>query len=203
MPLQSGARAQFGRASLLVCHSLPASVLDRIIAFMLARKCVVPAVGAQRLPFFGTHEKAVAAIVALSNAYSPSAMSSLGDVRINWGRSNTRHRPCPTGRRTTSAAAVLHLLESLPVFVVGRAAAAGSAPCKSATASAEAAATTAAMNSPISCSLRETPPISDPKVNFSYFEIAMGRYGEVWARRNVYSAPPRYYKCTATHATPI
>eukprot|EP01047_Picozoa_sp_COSAG01_P127448 COSAG01_NODE_56717_length_316_cov_1.465438_1_plen_21_part_01 len=21
----------------------------------------------------------------------------------------------------------------------------------------------------------------------------MGRYGEVWARRNVYSAPPRYY----------
>ena len=52
-------------------------------------------------------------------------------------------------------------------------------------------------------SLRETPPISDPKVNFSYFEIAMGRYGEVWARRNVYSAPPRYYKCTATHATPI
>ena len=44
--------------------------------------------------------------------------------------------------------------------------------------------------------------ISDPKVNFSYFEIAMGRYGEVWARRNVYSAPPRYYKCTATHGTP-
>ena len=27
-------------------------------------------------------------------------------------------------------------------------------------------------------------------------------YGEVWARRNVYSAPPRYYKCTATHGTP-
>ena len=23
-----------------------------------------------------------------------------------------------------------------------------------------------------------------------------------WARRNVYSAPPRYYKCTATHGTP-
>ena len=52
-------------------------------------------------------------------------------------------------------------------------------------------------------SLREPGLISDPKVNFSYFEIAMGRYGEVWARRNVYSAPPRYYKCTATHATPI
>ena len=51
--------------------------------------------------------------------------------------------------------------------------------------------------------LREPGLISDPKVNFSYFEIAMGRYGEVWARRNVYSAPPRYYKCTATHATPI
>ena len=49
-------------------------------------------------------------------------------------------------------------------------------------------------------SLREPGLISDPKVNF---EIAMGRYGEVWARRNVYSAPPRYYKCTATHATPI
>eukprot|EP01048_Picozoa_sp_COSAG05_P011815 COSAG05_NODE_1140_length_5740_cov_11.446020_2_plen_129_part_00 len=30
----------------------------------------------------------------------------------------------------------------------------------------------------------------------------MGSYGEVWARRNVYSAPPRYYKCTATHGTP-
>ena len=52
-------------------------------------------------------------------------------------------------------------------------------------------------------SVREPGLISDPKVNFSYFEIAMGRYGEVWARRNVYSAPPRYYKCTATHATPI
>jgi hypothetical protein len=51
--------------------------------------------------------------------------------------------------------------------------------------------------------VREPGLISDPKVNFSYFEIAMGRYGEVWARRNVYSAPPRYYKCTATHATPI
>ena len=25
--------------------------------------------------------------------------------------------------------------------------------------------------------------------------------GEVWARRNVYSVPPRYYKCTATHET--
>eukprot|EP01048_Picozoa_sp_COSAG05_P014286 COSAG05_NODE_1604_length_4427_cov_5.080869_1_plen_54_part_10 len=32
-------------------------------------------------------------------------------------------------------------------------------------------------------SLREPGLISDPKVNFSYFEIAMGRYGEVWARR--------------------
>ena len=32
--------------------------------------------------------------------------------------------------------------------------------------------------------------------------LAMGRYGEVWARRNVYSAPPRHYKCTATHGTP-
>ena len=30
----------------------------------------------------------------------------------------------------------------------------------------------------------------------------MGIYGEVWARRNVYSAPPRYYKCTGTHGTP-
>ena len=29
----------------------------------------------------------------------------------------------------------------------------------------------------------------------------MGRYGEVWARRNVYSAPHGYYKCTATHGT--
>ena len=28
-------------------------------------------------------------------------------------------------------------------------------------------------------------------------------YGEVWARRNVYSAPLGYYKCTATHETPI
>ena len=56
---------------------------------------------------------------------------------------------------------------------------------------------------PAAPSLREPGLISDPKVNFSYFEIAMGRYGEVWARRNVYSAPPRYYKCTATHATPI
>ena len=27
-------------------------------------------------------------------------------------------------------------------------------------------------------------------------------YGEVWARRNVYSAPQGYYKCTATHGTP-
>ena len=27
-------------------------------------------------------------------------------------------------------------------------------------------------------------------------------YGEVWARRNVYSAPARYYEGTATHRTP-
>ena len=27
-------------------------------------------------------------------------------------------------------------------------------------------------------------------------------YGEVWARRNVYSASLRYYKCAATHGTP-
>ena len=27
-------------------------------------------------------------------------------------------------------------------------------------------------------------------------------YGEVWARRNVYSAPHGYYKCTDTHGTP-
>ena len=32
--------------------------------------------------------------------------------------------------------------------------------------------------------------------------LALLSYGEVWARRNVYSAPPRYYKCTATHGTP-
>ena len=36
----------------------------------------------------------------------------------------------------------------------------------------------------------------------SIFLLYSLSYGEVWARRNVYSAPPRYYKCTATHATP-
>ena len=94
----------------MVCQLSPAAMLDKIIAFMLARKCVVPAVGAQRLPPSGTHEKAVAAIVALSNAYSPSAMSSLEDVRTIAGRSNTRHMPWPTGRIISTAA--LRLLPS-------------------------------------------------------------------------------------------
>ena len=43
-------------------------------------------------------------------------------------------------------------------------------------------------------------------VNFGAYLIFRSQisqlYGEVWARRNVYSAPPRYYKCTATHGTP-
>jgi len=47
-----------------------------------------------------------------------------------------------------------------------------------------------------------TPPAVDQV--FEYFSTAVYslRYGEVWARRNVYSAPHGYYKCTATHGTP-
>ena len=36
----------------------------------------------------------------------------------------------------------------------------------------------------------------------SIFLLYSLSYGEVWARRNVYSAPQGYYKCTATHGTP-
>ena len=41
--------------------------------------------------------------------------------------------------------------------------------------------------------------MADPGASFIISALS---YGEVWARRNVYSAPPRYYKCTATHGTP-
>ena len=36
----------------------------------------------------------------------------------------------------------------------------------------------------------------------SIFLLYSLSYGEVWARRNVYSASQGYYTCTATHGTP-
>ena len=46
-------------------------------------------------------------------------------------------------------------------------------------------------------------PVVDQYQVFEYFSTVYSlSYGEVWARRNVYSATQGYYKCTATHGTP-